>query len=70
MRGEDLLGSGLGHTVRQRELEVLLDELLQVGALDVGSLLDLDDLENLFMCSVPALSQFRKTDILEKTYVD
>lgn len=48
MRSEDLLGSSLGDTVRKRELEVLLDELLHVGALEVSSLLNLDNLENLY----------------------
>lgn len=47
MGSEDLLGGGLGDTVREGELEVLLEELLQVGALDIGRLLNLDNLENL-----------------------
>ena len=33
--------------MRQRELEVLLEELLDVRAADIVGLLDLDDLENL-----------------------
>lgn len=33
--------------MRKRELEVALEELLEVRALDVGGLLDLNDLENL-----------------------
>lgn len=43
--GEDRLG--LGDAVRERELETLGDELPDVGALDVGRLLNLDDLEDL-----------------------
>jgi hypothetical protein len=33
--------------VGKRELEALLDELLDVRAADIGGLLDLDDLEDL-----------------------
>lgn len=44
-RGEDLLGGR--ETVGQGELEVLGQELLDVGATDVGGLLNLDDLEDL-----------------------
>ena len=47
MGGEDLLAGGLGDTVGKRELEVLGEELLDVGAADVLGLLDLDDLEDL-----------------------
>lgn len=46
LRAEQLLGAGLGNTVGERELEVLGDELLDVGALDVGGLLNLNDTEN------------------------
>jgi len=46
---EDLLGGGLGDTVREGELEVLLEKLLQVRTLDVGRLLNLDNLENLYI---------------------
>ncbi len=34
--------------MRERELEVLGEELLDVWASDVGGLLDFDDLEDLF----------------------
>jgi hypothetical protein len=44
---EDLLASGLGDTVGKGELEVLGEELLDVGAADVLGLLDLDDLDDL-----------------------
>lgn len=44
---EGLLAGGLGDTVRQRELEVLGEELLDVWAANVVGLLDLDDLEDL-----------------------
>jgi hypothetical protein len=44
---EDLLASGLGDTVGQREAEALLEELADVGALDVLGLLDLGDTEDL-----------------------
>lgn len=46
--GEDLLASRLGSAVRQRELEVLGEELLDVGAADVLGVVDLDDLEDLY----------------------
>jgi len=45
--GEDLLAGGLGDTVRKGELEVLGEELLDVGAADILGLLDLDDLDDL-----------------------
>lgn len=44
--GEQLL-AGLDRAVGQRELEVLLDELLDVGAADAVDVVDLDDLEDL-----------------------
>ena len=45
---EDLLAALLGGVaVGQRELEVLGEELLEVGAADVVGLLDLDDLQDL-----------------------
>lgn len=47
MGSEDLLASGLGDTVGKGELEVLGEELLDVGAADVLGLLDLDDLDDL-----------------------
>lgn len=45
--GENLLAGDLGGTVRERELEVLGEELAEVGALDVGGLLEFDDTEDL-----------------------
>lgn len=45
---EDLLASRLGGAVRQRELEVLGEELLDVGAADVLGVVDLDNLEDLY----------------------
>jgi len=44
---KDLLVGLLGDTVGKGEFETSLDQLLDVGALHVGGLLDLDDLENL-----------------------
>lgn len=44
-----LLCRALRHAVRQRELQVLGDELLDVRAADIGSLLELDDLEDLIV---------------------
>jgi hypothetical protein len=46
--GEQLLA--LGGAVRQREFEVLGDELLDVWAADGASIGDFDDLENLQSC--------------------
>lgn len=46
--GEDLLASRLDGTVGQGELEVLGEELLDVGAADALSVVDLDNLEDLF----------------------
>ena len=45
--GEDSGSSGLGDAVWKWELEVLGKELLDVWALDVISLLELNDLEDL-----------------------
>lgn len=42
-----LLCRALRHAVRQRELQVLGDELLDVRAADIGSLLELDNLQDL-----------------------
>jgi hypothetical protein len=47
VRREDLLRRSLWDAVRQREAEVLLQELLDVRPPDVGVLLDLNDLEDL-----------------------
>ena len=47
MGSEDLLANGLGDTVGKGELEVLGEELLDVGAADILGLLDLDDLDDL-----------------------
>ena len=44
---EDLLGRCLGNTVREREADTLLEQLLEVRALDVGGLLNLNNLEDL-----------------------
>src|SRR4051794_37958702 len=45
--GEDLLASSLGNAVREGEFEILGKELLDVRALDIISLLELEDLEDL-----------------------
>ena len=45
--GEDLLLADLGDTVGQRESEVLGEELLDVRALDIIGLLELNNAENL-----------------------
>lgn len=68
LRGEQLLGAGLGNTVGERELEVLGDELLDVGALDVGGLLNLNDTENLGKLSVN--NKYRLSLGFCSTYVD
>lgn len=47
LAGEQLGGVGLGNTVRKRELEVLGKELLDVRALHVVGLLELNHLEDL-----------------------
>lgn len=44
-----LLCRALRHAVRQRELQVLGDKLLDVWTADIGGLLELDDLEDLFV---------------------
>lgn len=44
---EHLLCRALRHAVRQRELQVLGDELLDVRTADIGSLLEFDNLEDL-----------------------
>ena len=44
---EDLAGAGLGDAMGQREAEILREELADVGTLDILSLLELDDAENL-----------------------
>jgi hypothetical protein len=47
--GEELGTGRLGNAVGKREFEVLGKELLDVWALDVVGLLELDDLEDLFI---------------------
>lgn len=46
LRAEQLLSAGLGDAVGERELQVLGNQLLDVGALDVGGLLDLNNTED------------------------
>jgi len=66
----EFLSAGLGHAVREREAEALGDQLLDVGALDVLGLLDLNDTENLVQQSqCRCLSQIPVIHI-RKTYVD
>lgn len=48
MSGKDFLAGGLGNAVRERESEVLGEELLNVWSLDISSLLDLLDFEDLY----------------------
>ena len=50
--GKDLLASSLGHAVRKGEFEVLGEELLDVWALDIIGLLELDDREDLGSVSI------------------
>jgi hypothetical protein len=49
--------------VREGELEVLAEELLDVGTTDVGSLLDLGDLQDLWriirICGAGAMTSVR-----------
>ena len=47
LRKEDLLRRGLGDAVGEREGQVLGDQLLDVWSLDVLTLLELDDAEDL-----------------------
>ena len=49
LSNKDLGARCLGNAVRKREFEVLGEELLDVGALDIFSLLEFDDLEDLFV---------------------
>lgn len=48
MSGKDFLAGGLGNAVGEREFEVLGEELLDVWSLDISSLLDLLDFEDLY----------------------
>ena len=50
--GKDLGAGCLGNAVRKGEFEILGEELLDVWALDIVALLELDDLEDLFGLSV------------------
>lgn len=61
MSSEDLLSSSLGNAVRKGELEILGEELLDVWAADVLGLLDLDNLEDLFVCQCPGVSETKGT---------
>lgn len=56
LRAEDLLGVLLGDAVGEGEAQALLGELADVGSLDVLSLLELDNSENLVI-SVSVVSQ-------------
>ena len=47
MSDEDFLGGGFGDTMWKREFEVLAEELLDIGPLNIISLLDFDDFEYL-----------------------
>jgi hypothetical protein len=57
VRSEDLLGRCLGNTVGEGEADALLEELLEVRALDVGGLLNLNNLEDLLKESAYKYSQ-------------
>ncbi len=50
MSRKDFPRGRLRHPVRQGKLEVLGQELFDVGSLDVGRLFQLDDLEDLIYC--------------------
>lgn len=54
--GSEELARGLVDAVGHGELEVLGEELLDVGAADIGGLLNLSDLENLFV-EIPVSNQ-------------
>lgn len=45
---EDLASNALGHAMWEGKLQILCEKLLEVWTLDIGSLLDLDDFEDLF----------------------
>ena len=47
MSGEQVLSGRFGDTMWKREFEVLAEELLDIWALDIIGLLDLDDFEDL-----------------------
>ena len=47
LSGEDLGASGFGNAVRKRELEVLGEKLLDIWALDIFGLFELNDLKDL-----------------------
>jgi hypothetical protein len=49
LANEELGASCLGDAVRKREFEVLGEELLDIGALDVVGLLEFNNLEDLFV---------------------
>lgn len=55
-------------TVRKGELEALGEELLDVRPPDVGGLLDLDDLEDLFILLVAC--SLVSTAVEEHTWID
>ena len=48
-RSEDLLRCSLRHAVRERELQALGEELLDIRTLHVFGLLNLDDFEDLYI---------------------
>lgn len=66
--GEDLLADLATGAVGQRELEVLLEELLDVGAADGVVVLDLNNLQDLQ--GKGRLEIARNRDRVGKTYVD
>lgn len=73
--GEDLLVADLGDTVGQREREILGQKLLDVRALDVVGLLELNDTENLddLLVLISFASRCRRASfnkVSRGTYVD
>lgn len=54
------MSGSLGNTVRKREFEVLRKELLDVWALDIVGLLELNDLEDLHVYVSPRTYRNKK----------
>lgn len=67
MSSEDFLAGSLGNAVRERESEVLSKELLDVWSLDVSSLLDLLDFENLYRALVISPSVRRGWEVVRES---
>lgn len=65
VRSEDLLRRSLGDAVGKREAEILLEDLLDVWPPDVGVLLNLNDLEDLYRLISSTPSKFINFNVRE-----